>query len=113
MCLSTLSTTSLQDVAAASSQGLRWFQLYIYKDRSVTLELIRAAEAHGFKAIVLTVDTPFFGTREADVRNAFALPNHLSLANFKRAAEASNIITEKKQGSGLANCQSQQTHNTD
>ncbi len=102
MCLSSLSTTNLSQLSRQVPEGLRWFQLYIYKDRSVTLSLIRAAENAGFKAIALTVDTPFFGTREADVRNGFAMPSHLALANFALPSHSTSIITERAGGSGLA-----------
>ncbi|TMW62257.1 hypothetical protein Poli38472_009750 [Pythium oligandrum] len=82
--LSTLSTTSLEDVAEANPSGLRWYQLYVFKDRDITLQLVRRAEKAGYKAIVLTVDTPLLGHREADVRNHFSLPGHLQLANFAK-----------------------------
>ena len=57
--LSTMSTVSIEDVAAAAPSGIKWFQLYIYKDRDVTRALVKRAEKAGFKAIVLTVDAPF------------------------------------------------------
>lgn len=75
--LSTLSTTSIEDVAAAGPNAIKWFQLYIYKDREITKRLVRRAEKAGFKALVLTVDAPLFGIRRSDVRNQFKLPNHL------------------------------------
>jgi len=81
MTLSSWSTTSLEDVAAASS-GPKWFQLYVYKDRDITLQLVRRAEASGYLAIALTVDTPRLGRREADIKNQFSLPSHLTMANF-------------------------------
>jgi (S)-2-hydroxy-acid oxidase len=103
MTLSSLSTTNLTVLArSCPPDSLRWFQLYIYRDRAVTVSLVRAAEAAGFKAIALTVDTPFFGTRENDVRNGFAMPTHLSLANFEAKEHSKDIITEKAGGSGLA-----------
>ncbi|KAF1786191.1 Aldolase-type TIM barrel [Phytophthora cactorum] len=84
--LSTMSTTSLEDVATASSaanaNALRWFQLYVFKDRQITVRLVRRAEKAGYKAIVLTVDAPVLGNREADVRNHFSIPKHLTMANF-------------------------------
>ena len=81
MCLSTLSTVSLEDVAA-TGPGLKWFQLYVYSDKQATLDLVRRAESSGYKAIALTVDTPRLGNRYADERNNFSLPPHLKLANF-------------------------------
>jgi 4-hydroxymandelate oxidase len=81
---STLSTCSLEDVAAAGA-GPMWFQLYIYKDRGMTEELIERAEACGYRALVLTVDTPFLGKRYRDVRNNFVLPEGISMKNFEAA----------------------------
>ncbi|XP_035231541.1 hydroxyacid oxidase 1-like, partial [Stegodyphus dumicola] len=85
MILSTLSTTSLEDVAEAAPSSNRWFQLYIYKDRNTTKNLVARAEKAGYSALVLTVDTPVFGNRLADTRNRFSLPPHLRLANFDYA----------------------------
>ncbi|HEX2658944.1 MAG TPA: alpha-hydroxy acid oxidase, partial [Polyangia bacterium] len=81
MVASTLSTCTLEEIAAAAT-GALWFQLYVYKDREVTKELVARAERAGFRALVLTVDTPMLGRRERDVRNHFALPRHFALANF-------------------------------
>ena len=81
MILSTLSNTDVEEVVKASA-GPVWFQLYVYKDREVTKELVRRAESAGCKAIVLTVDAPFLGTRERDVRNNFTLPDGLSVKNL-------------------------------
>lgn len=75
--MSTLSTSSIEEVANAAPNTIKWFQLYIYKDRKITKSLIRRAESNGFKAIILTVDAPIFGLRRSDVRNKFQLPNHL------------------------------------
>lgn len=75
--MSTLATSSIEEVAAAAPDTHKWFQLYIYKQREITKGLIRRAEKNGFKAIVLTVDAPTFGVRRADVRNKFRLPEHL------------------------------------
>ena len=74
--LSTISTSSIEEVAEAAPKGLKWFQLYIYKDREVTRDLVKRAERAGFKAIVLTVDAPYFGRRLADIRNKVALKHY-------------------------------------
>ena len=58
MCLSSWSTIPLEEVAASAPGGLRWFQLYVYKDRKVTMDLIKRAERAGYKAFAVTVDTP-------------------------------------------------------
>lgn len=81
MVASTIATCTLEDIAQAST-GPRWFQLYVYKERAVTTELVARAEAAGYRAIVLTVDTPVLGRRERDTRNEFALPAGIGIANF-------------------------------
>lgn len=64
-------------MAKAAPTCIKWFQLYIYTDRAVTTDLIKRAEQSDFKALVLTIDAPFFGDRRADLRNKFTLPGHL------------------------------------
>lgn len=83
MICSTISTYPLEEVAEAAT-GPLWFQLYVYRDREVTRDLVRRAEAAGFRALVLTVDTPRLGRRERDIRNKFTLPPGLSIANLQR-----------------------------
>jgi 4-hydroxymandelate oxidase len=81
---STLSTCTLEDVASACG-GPLWFQLYVYKDRALTQELVARAEGCGYGALVLTVDTPLLGRRYRDVRNNFVLPEGISMRNFEAA----------------------------
>lgn len=88
--LSTLSTCSLEEVAAVS-KGARWFQLYMYRDRSITIDLIERAAASGYRAIMLTVDTPTLGRRERDFRNAMVMPAGLRYANLTEALAKSGI----------------------
>ena len=80
--VSTLSTTPLEEVAEAGAP--RWFQVYVHKDRDLTLELVDRAKRSGYHALVLTVDSPVWGIRERDRRNGFSLPDQLKLANFMR-----------------------------
>jgi isopentenyl diphosphate isomerase/L-lactate dehydrogenase-like FMN-dependent dehydrogenase len=80
-CLSTLATTAMEEVASAG--GMRWFQLYVFRDRGITSELVERAAAAGYQAIVLTVDTPLLGRRERDFRNAFAMPDGLRYENLR------------------------------
>ena len=103
MMLSSWSTTSIEDVAEASgSGGLRWFQLYVYRDREVTRSLVERAEQAGYKAIVVTVDTPVVGQRLADARNRFSLPPHLHLANFSSTTPQSSLASDStSEGSSL------------
>ncbi|CAG9767625.1 unnamed protein product [Ceutorhynchus assimilis] len=98
--LSTISTSSIEEVAEAGPDALKWFQLYIYKNREITKSLIRRAENAGFKALVLTVDTPMFGLRLADMRNKFSLPSHLTLANFQ--GQYSDTLNKKGKNTGSA-----------
>jgi 4-hydroxymandelate oxidase len=86
MIVSTLATTSLEEVAAAST-GPKWFQLYVHKDREFTRDLVQRAQASGYRALVLTADTPILGRRLRDVRNRFTLPAGLEMANLVTAAE--------------------------
>jgi len=79
--LSTIATSSIEEIATACPSSLRFFQLYIYRDRDVTWQLIARAEQAGFAAVMLTVDTPFLGRRRADNRNKFKMPPHLKLAH--------------------------------
>jgi isopentenyl diphosphate isomerase/L-lactate dehydrogenase-like FMN-dependent dehydrogenase len=80
-CVSTVSTFPLEEIAAAAT-GPLWFQLYVYKDRALTEDLVGRAERAGYRALVLTIDTPMLGRRERDARNAFQLPGGITLANF-------------------------------
>ncbi len=96
--LSSLSNTAMESVFAQAGSP-RWFQLYIYKDRGITLELVRRAEAAGAEAIVLTVDAPGLGTRERDSRNSFRLPDGLTVENLAPLGKGNMPDVE---GSGLA-----------
>lgn len=80
MTLSTFSNTPIEAVAQAAA-GRLWFQLYLYKDREASRALVQRAEAAGARALVLTVDTPFVGRREANERHRFHLPAHLQVPN--------------------------------
>jgi 4-hydroxymandelate oxidase len=78
-CASTVSNCSLETIAHASGAAPRWFQLYVYRDKSITRD--RAAAA-GYSALCLTVDTPLSGHRERDKRNMLRMPANLELGNF-------------------------------
>jgi L-lactate dehydrogenase (cytochrome) len=77
--LSTLGTTSIESLAEQVPDGRRWFQLYLRRDRENRFELVERAAAHGFEAIMLTVDTVVAGTRHRDVRNGLTIPPQLTL----------------------------------
>jgi 4-hydroxymandelate oxidase len=96
--LSSLSNTAIEPVFTQAATP-RWFQLYIYKDREITRELVKRAEAAGAEAIVLTVDAPGLGTRERDARNNFRLQDGLAVENLAPLGKGN--FPEVK-GSGLA-----------
>jgi L-lactate dehydrogenase (cytochrome) len=78
--LSTLGTTSPEGVAAANPGGRNWFQLYMWKDRQRSKDLIDRAAAAGFDTLLVTVDVPVAGARLRDVRNGLTIPPTLTLA---------------------------------
>lgn len=79
--VSMFASTTLEDVAAAAT-GPLWFQLYVLRRREVTEALVARAEAAGYGALVVTVDTPRMGRRERDLRNGFHLPPHVRPVNL-------------------------------
>ncbi|KAL3282801.1 hypothetical protein HHI36_005966 [Cryptolaemus montrouzieri] len=93
--LSTASSTSIEEVAKAAPNCIKWFQLYVFKDRNVTRSLVERAEKAGYEALVLTVDLPVLGIRHADVRNKFTLPQHLTYANFDSLTQQLKNSTNK------------------
>ena len=83
--LSTLGTTSIEDVQAANPQGRNWFQLYVMKQREISYGLVERAAASGFDTLFFTVDTPVAGARLRDRRNGFSIPPQLSLSTVINA----------------------------
>lgn len=76
--LSTLGTTSIEDVRAANPDGRNWFQLYVMRDRSISYGLVERAAEAGFDTLMFTVDTPVAGARLRDKRNGFSIPPQLT-----------------------------------
>lgn len=83
--LSTLGTTSIEDVKAANPHGRNWFQLYVMRDREISYGLARRAAAAGFDTLQFTVDTPVAGARLRDKRNGFSIPPQLTLGTIVNA----------------------------
>ena len=83
--LSTLGTTSIEDVRAANPHGRNWFQLYVMRDREISYELVRRAAKAGFDTLFFTVDTPVAGARLRDKRNGFSIPPQLTLRTVANA----------------------------
>jgi 4-hydroxymandelate oxidase len=81
--VSTLSNYSFEEIAAAAPHGRRWLQLYVFRDRSITEQLVRRAEGAGCRAICLTASVPVQGNRERDAHNRFGLPADLEIGNFR------------------------------
>jgi 4-hydroxymandelate oxidase len=81
--LSTMASRSIEEVAEAAPEAIRWFQLYLQQDHEVSRSLVERAATAGYRAIVLTVDLPVMGYRERDLRSGFDLPG---LGNFRDIA---------------------------
>ncbi len=84
--LSTVGTTTPEDVAKASGIGRRWFQLYVWNDREASRALIDRAKGSGFDVLVLTVDVPVGGARLRDLRNGLTIPPTLTWRTFLNGA---------------------------
>jgi len=76
--LSTLGTSSIEEVAAAAPAARNWFQLYVWRDRTAGEDLMSRAKAAGYEALVLTVDVPVAGARLRDTRNGLSIPPALT-----------------------------------
>lgn len=77
--LSTLGTTAIEDLVAAAPQGRKWFQLYMWRDRERSMQLVQRAADAGFDTMLVTVDVPVAGARLRDVRNGMSIPPALTL----------------------------------
>lgn len=77
--LSTLGTSSIEDVKAANPHGRNWFQLYMWKDHDRSMALVERAAAAGFDTMLVTVDVPVAGARLRDTRNGMSIPPTLTL----------------------------------
>ncbi|MFI7633167.1 alpha-hydroxy acid oxidase [Nonomuraea sp. NPDC049400] len=80
--VSTFASRTIEEIAAAA-RGPLWFQLYCFRDRAITADLIGRAESAGCRALVLTGDTPLLGRRDRDVRHGFTLPEGVTAANLR------------------------------
>jgi isopentenyl diphosphate isomerase/L-lactate dehydrogenase-like FMN-dependent dehydrogenase len=83
--LSTLGTTSIEDVVAAAPQGTNWFQLYMWKDREGSMALVERAAKMGVKNLMLTVDVPVAGARLRDSYNGMTVPPKLNTKTILNA----------------------------
>ncbi|GAA4524432.1 alpha-hydroxy acid oxidase [Brachybacterium paraconglomeratum] len=83
--LSTLGTTSIEEVKAENPLGRNWFQLYVMKQREISYGLVERAAQAGYDTLFFTVDTPVAGARLRDARNGFSIPPQLSLSTVANA----------------------------
>jgi L-lactate dehydrogenase (cytochrome) len=83
--LSTMGTRSMEEVAEAAPEGRNWFQLYMWKDRDRSMELVDRAANSGFDTLLVTVDVPVAGARLRDKRNGFSIPPALTLGTVANA----------------------------
>jgi len=84
--LSTMGTTTIEDVALEAPGARKWFQLYVWRDRRIAEDLMARAQAAGFEALILTVDVPVGGSRLRELRNGFSLPPALTVRTLLEAA---------------------------
>jgi isopentenyl diphosphate isomerase/L-lactate dehydrogenase-like FMN-dependent dehydrogenase len=82
LCLSTMATSTFEEVAETGAQ--RWFQLYVFRDRALTTDVVARARESGCTALVLTVDTPVLARRERDDRTGFTIPPDVEIASLGR-----------------------------
>ncbi|GAA5150982.1 alpha-hydroxy acid oxidase [Pseudonocardia eucalypti] len=80
--LSTMGTSTIEEVAEAAPNARRWFQLYLWRDRGFAKDLVERAIAAGYDTIMLTLDTKVAGARLRDVRNGLSVPPQLTLRTF-------------------------------
>ena len=93
LCLSTLATATIEEVAEASGDGPRWFQLYWSHDRGLVKNWLDRAAATGYSAVLLTVDLPELGRRERDLRTGFEIPEEIPVPIFLALAESAGAIS--------------------
>jgi isopentenyl diphosphate isomerase/L-lactate dehydrogenase-like FMN-dependent dehydrogenase len=80
--LSTMGTTSSQEIADQVPGVRRWFQLYLWRDRNQSLQFIYGAKEAGFEGLMLTVDTAVGGIKWRDARNGLTVPPKIGLKTF-------------------------------
>ncbi|MDQ4214964.1 alpha-hydroxy acid oxidase [Microbacterium capsulatum] len=95
--LSTVGTTSIAALAEAAPSARRWFQMYLLKDRDLSLRMIAEAKTHGYDALIVTVDVPVSGNRLRDLKYGMSYPPQLTLKTFLDASYRvewwSNLLT--------------------
>lgn len=90
--MSTMANVCIEDVTKAAPNAIKWLQLYVPKDRTVSEKLMKRAERCGFKAVVLTIDTPIIGIRLGEQRTSYNLPKGLTAANFTEDNDINDTV---------------------
>jgi len=93
MCLSSLTSTRPAEVAEAAPGGRRWMQVYLFRDRGVTRAMIEEAAEAGYEALLLTVDAPYAGRRERDMRTGFQVPAEIRAPAIEGAVGHRSLTT--------------------
>jgi 4-hydroxymandelate oxidase len=86
LCVSSLTSTRPAEVAEAAPDGKRWMQVYLFRDRGVTRAMVEEAVESGYEALLLTVDAPYAGRRERDLRTGFQVPAEIRAPAIEGAA---------------------------
>jgi len=98
MVVSTRASMTIEEIAAAAPPPALWFQVYVLRDRGWTTELVSRAAAAGYRALVLTADTPRLGHRRRDTANRFVLPPGVGMANLPAGADVAVVDPDDHPG---------------
>ena len=93
MCLSSLTSTRPAEVAEAAPGGKRWMQVYLFRDRGLTRAMVEEAAEAGYEALLLTVDAPYAGRRERDLRTGFQVPAEIRAPAIEGAVGHKSLTT--------------------
>jgi isopentenyl diphosphate isomerase/L-lactate dehydrogenase-like FMN-dependent dehydrogenase len=93
MCLSSLTSTRPAEVAEAAPEGKHWMQVYCFRDRGVTRAMVEEASEAGYEALLLTVDGPYAGRRERDLRTGFQVPAEIRAPAIEAAVGHRSLTT--------------------
>jgi 4-hydroxymandelate oxidase len=93
MCVSSLTSTRPAEVAEAAPEGRRWMQVYLFRDRAITHAMVEEAAEAGYEALLLTVDAPYAGRRERDLRTSFQVPAEIRAPAIEAAVGHRSLTT--------------------
>lgn len=96
MGVSIFATTSLEDIAQECPHTIKFMQVQFFSDRHLMAQAVKRAEKAGYKAILLTVDTPVYSRRKSTGRRNFRVPNHLKCANFQSLQQEKGLRTNEE-----------------